>query len=154
MLLSPTCKSFLISPFVLHQHMICRPLRLWWTENRELTQRYYNEVLHREGTAPAECNTAICLQIIEHHLQSSAMWVILPLQDWMSIDERLRNPDIADERINVPANPSHYWRYRMHISLDDLLKETTFNKKWRQSHGDKGDKGDKNDRFRVNMKRG
>ncbi len=134
--------------------MICRPLRLWWTENRELTQRYYNEVLHREGTAPAECNTAICLQIIEHHLQSSAMWVILPLQDWMSIDERLRNPDIADERINVPANPSHYWRYRMHISLDDLLKETTFNKKWRQSHGDKGDKGDKNDRFRVNMKRG
>ncbi|ULB33894.1 MULTISPECIES: 4-alpha-glucanotransferase [Proteiniphilum] len=105
------------------------PLRLWWTENRELTQRYYNEVLHREGTAPAECNTAICLQIIEHHLQSSAMWVILPLQDWMSIDERLRNPDIADERINVPANPSHYWRYRMHISLDDLLKETTFNKK-------------------------
>lgn len=105
------------------------PLRLWWTENRKLTQRYYNEVLHHEGVAPAECNTAICRQIIEHHLRSSALWVILPFQDWLSIDERLRNPDIATERINMPANPEHYWRYRMHISLDDLLRETAFNHK-------------------------
>ena len=104
------------------------PLRLWWTENRELTQHYYNEVLHREGVAPAECTTDICRQIIENHLHSSAMWVILPLQDWLSIDEKLRNPDIASERINIPANPEHYWRYRMHISLDDLLEETRFNK--------------------------
>lgn len=105
------------------------PLRLWWTENRELTQRYYNEVLHHEGVAPAECSTAICRQIIERHLRSSAMWVILPLQDWLSIDEGLRNPDIAVERVNVPANPEHYWCYRMHISLDDLLGETGFNEK-------------------------
>lgn len=103
------------------------PLRLWWTENRDLTQRYYNEMLHREGVAPVECGTAICRQIIERHLRSSAMWVILPLQDWLSIDEKLRNPDIAAERINVPANPEHYWRYRMHVSLDDLLKKTGFN---------------------------
>ena len=103
------------------------PLRLWWTENRELTQRYYNEVLHHEGVAPAECDTAICRQIIERHLRSSAMWVILPLQDWLSIDEKNRNPNVAAERINVPANPEHYWRYRMHISLDDLLREAGFN---------------------------
>lgn len=103
------------------------PLRLWWTENREITQRYYNEVLHREGDAPAECGTDICRQIIEQHLRSSSMWVIIPLQDWLSIDDKLRNPDIAGERINIPANPEHYWRYRMHISLDDLLKETDFN---------------------------
>jgi 4-alpha-glucanotransferase len=105
------------------------PLRLWWTENQELTQRYYNEVLCREGVAPAECDAAICRQIIENHLRSSAMWVILPLQDWLSIDDKLCNPDIASERINVPANPEHYWRYRMHLSLDDLLKETLFNEK-------------------------
>jgi 4-alpha-glucanotransferase len=55
------------------------------------------------------------------------MWVILPLQDWLSIDEKLCNPDIASERINVPANSEHYWRYRMHLSLDDLLKDTLFN---------------------------
>lgn len=105
------------------------PLRLWWTEDKELTQRYYNEVLLREGAAPEDCNVDICRQIIESHLQSPAMWVILPWQDWLSIDEKLRNPDHESERINVPANPEHYWRYRMHLSLDDLLKETAFNVK-------------------------
>jgi 4-alpha-glucanotransferase len=103
------------------------PLRLWWTENRELTQRYYNEVLHREGPAPEECTTGICRQVVEEHLRSSAMWVILPLQDWMSIDATLRNRDFRSERINVPANSSHYWCYRMHITLEQLLEEEAFN---------------------------
>ena len=104
------------------------PLRSWWTENREVTQSYYNDVLHLDGAAPDECNTDLCMAIIHNHLQSSAMWVILPWQDWLSLDEGLRNPDTAAERINIPANPGHYWRYRMHISLDDLLKEHGFNK--------------------------
>lgn len=103
------------------------PIRQWWGENRELTQRYYNEVLHHEGAAPEECTTAICNEIIASHLHSSAMWVILPWQDWMSLSATLRNPDASAERINIPANPEHYWRYRMHLSLEELLKETTFN---------------------------
>jgi 4-alpha-glucanotransferase len=104
------------------------PIRQWWSENRELTQRYYNEVLHHEGAAPGECTPAICSDIIASHLQSTAMWVILPWQDWMSLNARLRKPDAAAERINIPANPEHYWRYRMHLSLDELMKETAFNK--------------------------
>ncbi|MDR0421689.1 MAG: 4-alpha-glucanotransferase [Proteiniphilum sp.] len=103
------------------------PLRLWWTENRELTQRYHSEVLHREGDAPAECDAAICRQIVENHLHSPAMWVILPLQDWLSIDGKLRRPDAAGERVNDPSDPEYYWRYRMHLSLDDLLEESAFN---------------------------
>jgi 4-alpha-glucanotransferase len=103
------------------------PIRSWWTENREVTQRYYNELLHHEGAAPEECDRELCREIIHNHLQSSAMWVILPWQDWLSLDERLRNPDAGAERINIPANPDHYWRYRMHISLDDLLAEEGFN---------------------------
>lgn len=103
------------------------PIRAWWSENRNITQSYYNEVLHHEGTAPEECSAVLCKEIIAAHLQSSSMWVILPWQDWMSMDERLRNPNADGERINVPANPAHYWRYRMHLSLDDLLKEKAFN---------------------------
>lgn len=103
------------------------PIRLWWTENRDVTQQYYNEVLQMEGEAPAECSTDLCKKIIENHLNSNAMWVILPWQDWMSIDETLRNSDINAERINVPANPENYWRYRMHISLEQLLTETDLN---------------------------
>jgi 4-alpha-glucanotransferase len=47
----------------------------------------------------------------------------------MSIDQDLRNDDISAERINVPANPENYWRYRMHLTLEQLLNETEFNNK-------------------------
>lgn len=107
------------------------PIRAWWRENRELTQKYYNEELHREGTASEECTDDICTQIVQNHLHSSAMWVILPWQDWMSINSSVSRENPDDERINIPANPDHYWRYRMHISLDDLLKMDDLNEKVR-----------------------
>lgn len=107
------------------------PVRLWWTENRELTQRYYNEQLHRDGAAPEDCTVDICEQIVQNHLNSSSMWVILPWQDWMSIDGKVRRDNPAEERINIPANANHYWRYRMHISLDDLLQMDELNEKIR-----------------------
>lgn len=103
------------------------PIRLWWKENKDATQKYYNEVLNREGEAPDECSPELCRQIVQQHLNSSAMWVILPWQDWMSVSGELARENPAEERINVPANPEHYWRYRMHISLDDLLKENELN---------------------------
>lgn len=103
------------------------PIRLWWTENKETTQQYYNNVLKHDGLAPEECSSELCQQIIKRNLLSSAMWVILPWQDWLSIDNKLRSADMQSERINVPANPEHYWNYRMHISLDKLLNETELN---------------------------
>jgi 4-alpha-glucanotransferase len=45
----------------------------------------------------------------------------------MSIDEDLRLPDQNAERINIPANPRHYWRYRMHLTIEQLLQADTFN---------------------------
>ena len=55
------------------------------------------------------------------------MLCILGIQDWMSIDENLRLADPNAERINIPANPKHYWRYRMHVSIEDLMKNNAFN---------------------------
>ena len=43
------------------------------------------------------------------------------------MDSALRNPDINIERINVPADPRHYWRWRMHITLEELMKQDEFN---------------------------
>jgi 4-alpha-glucanotransferase len=103
------------------------PIRAWWEENKELTQYYYNHILGHEGEAPDTCTPELCREILELHLQSSSLWVIIPWQDWIAIDGELRYPDPYEERINIPANPKHYWRYRMHISLDDLLKENRFN---------------------------
>ena len=55
------------------------------------------------------------------------MLCLLSLQDWLSIDEKLRLPDANAERINIPANPRHYWRYRMHLTIEQLLKSDDFN---------------------------
>ena len=60
------------------------------------------------------------------------MLCILPWQDWLSIDERLRLPDVAAERSNEPANPRHFWRYRMHIGLETLMQQSDFNARLRQ----------------------
>jgi 4-alpha-glucanotransferase len=103
------------------------PLRLWWKEDRWKTQRYYNETLQRLGIAPEDCATDICRQIIGNHLNSLSMLAIFPLQDWLSTDDRLKRPDPADERINVPANPRHYWRYRMHLTIEQLIASEEFN---------------------------
>ena len=49
------------------------------------------------------------------------MLSILPLQDWISIDGAVRRENPHEERINIPSNPKHYWRYRMHIDIDELM---------------------------------
>lgn len=105
------------------------PLRNWWKEDRNKIQRYYNNVLHREGIAPEDCSAEIAEQIITNHLNSPAMLAIIPLQDWLAIDDSLKRKDIESERINVPANSSHYWRYRMHITIEKLIEADKLNKK-------------------------
>lgn len=105
------------------------PLRNWWKEDREKIQRYYNNVLLRRGEATAECTADIATQILSNHLGTRSMLTIIPLQDWFAIDDAIKRTDIEPERINVPANSTHYWRYRMHISLERLLQEDDFNRK-------------------------
>ena len=104
-------------------------LRGWWEEDPALTARYYNQVLGQWGEVPAAAPGWACEEIIRQHLQSPSLLCILAFQDWLSMDEELRYPDVNAERINVPANPRHYWRYRMHLTLEDLMKNKAFNKK-------------------------
>jgi len=103
------------------------PLRSWWRENPGKTQRYFSEVLGREGIAPVNCTPDICSQIISNHLNSNSMLTILPWQDWTSIDEKVWRANVDDERINIPSNPRHYWGYRMHLTIEDLLLEEEWN---------------------------
>jgi 4-alpha-glucanotransferase len=102
-------------------------IRGWWEEDRKLSQRFYNEQLQREGDAPFFCEPWINRAIIEQHIYSPAMWSIFQLQDLMGSDGDLRRENPNDERINVPANPKHYWQYRMHLSLEDLMGKKGFN---------------------------
>lgn len=102
-------------------------IRQWWEEDRDTTQRFFNEVLHEGGQAPYYAEPWVCDKIIDLHLQSPSMLCIIPLQDWLSIDGSLRRNDPREEQINVPANSRHYWRYRMHITIEQLRNSTEFN---------------------------
>lgn len=114
------------------------PLRAWWEEDRGVTQRFYNHVLGAWGEAPYFCEPWICEQVVSMHLKSPAMLTVLPLQDWMAMDGELRRENPNEERINVPANSRHYWRYRMHLTLEELLEAENLNKMIRHKIAESG----------------
>ena len=101
-------------------------LRMWWDENVQRTQEYYNTMLYRQGPAPHPLPGWLASDIISRHLTSPSMLCILSIQDWLATDEALRLPDANAERINIPANPKHYWRYRMHLNIEDLAADKRF----------------------------
>ena len=88
-------------------------LRGWWGENH----------------GGEDCPIDVCEWILAEHLYSPSMLTILPLQDWWSIEPSLRVSDVDSERINIPANPKHYWRWRMHVTLEEMLANKAFTEK-------------------------
>lgn len=102
-------------------------IREWWEEDRERTQHFYNHMLGHYGEAPFYCEDWICREIILQHLYSPAMWSIFQIQDLFAISDHLRRTDPREERINLPSDPNHHWKFRMHIPLEKLLKESEFN---------------------------
>lgn len=106
-------------------------IRGWWEEDRNIIQNFFNSVLGQWGEAPASCEPWVNTAIVNQHLSSPAMWSIFQLQDLLGICEHLRREDPHEERINVPANSKHYWKYRMHIPLENLIKEKEFNEELR-----------------------
>lgn len=101
-------------------------LRQWWDEDMGRTQTYYNTALYRGGEAPHPLPGWLARDIIAAHLACPSMLCVLSIQDWLAIDETLRLTDQNAERINIPANPKHYWRYRMHLNIEDLLLNKEF----------------------------
>jgi 4-alpha-glucanotransferase len=102
-------------------------IRGWWEENFALSQKFYNEMLGNSFGAPYFCEPFIVKQIIIQHLFSPSMWAVFAIQDLLGMDETLRLQDARAERINNPGNPNHYWRYRMHLSLEELMAQSGFN---------------------------
>lgn len=102
-------------------------IRAWWESDSAMAQRFYNNVLHEGGAAPYFAEPWVCSKIVDLQLKSPSMLCVLPLQDWLSMDGSLRRENPHDEQINVPAISRHYWRYRMHLSVENLMQQTTFN---------------------------
>lgn len=102
-------------------------MRMWWDEDWAQTQEYYNTRLYRGDAAPHPMPGWLARDIVYRHLSCPSMLCILTLQDWLATDEKIRLADANAERINIPANPKHYWRYRMHLNLEELLASDDFN---------------------------
>ena len=107
------------------------PLRLWWEESPERTQRYYVSMLQKQGRAPEHLPAHLAEEIIARHLYCPSMLCILSLQDWLAMDMELRSKHLRDERINVPSDPYNHWKYRMHLPLEDLIAASKYNNKVR-----------------------
>lgn len=104
-------------------------LRGWWDEDPALTQKFFVESLGHNGPAPHPLPGWLAEEVVTAHLACPSMLCLLSLQDWLSIDEERRYPEPDYERINVPANPRNYWRYRMHMTIEQLIADTTLNEK-------------------------
>lgn len=107
-------------------------IRGWWEEDREKTQHFFNNTLCEGGAAPYYAEPWICDRILTLHLNSPSMLAIIPLQDWLSMDGNVRRNNPQEEQINIPANSRHYWRYRMHLTLENLLTQQEFNERMKK----------------------
>ena len=113
-------------------------IRGWWEEDREQTRKFFNRELGRAGEAPLTAEPSVVRDVVRQHLASPAMWSIFQWQDLTGMDGSLRRGDVAAERINIPLYPVYYWRYRLHLTLETLLRAEAFNGQLKQMLAEAG----------------
>lgn len=100
-------------------------LRQWWRDDVVVRNRFAAEMLGLISV-DEDLSGELACRIIQRHLISPAMWAVFPFQDLLAMDEKLRSDDIDGERINVPAITPYFWRWRMEMNVETLLKQTEF----------------------------
>ncbi|MEO1518338.1 MAG: 4-alpha-glucanotransferase [Bacteroidota bacterium] len=109
------------------------PIRAWWEEmDPNQRRRFYHGELFMAGEPPAQCQPEAVKRIIWQHLSWPSMWAVFPIQDLLALDENLRLDDPQEERINIPAIIPHYWRYRLHLSIEELQQADSFNEQLKE----------------------
>lgn len=105
------------------------PLRLWWEENMGRTQRYFTTMMQREGRAPQQLSASMAEEIIARHMYCPSMLCLLSIQDLLAMDTMLRAKDVRAERINEPYDCYNQWKYRMNVTIEQLMEARQFNQK-------------------------
>lgn len=101
--------------------------RLWWRKFPDFAKRYARDIWGmQENETPKDANVEICTRVVESHLKSPSMLCLLSFQDWTSICEETRSKNLEAEQINNPANSKQYWRYKTHLSIEELEKNIHF----------------------------
>lgn len=96
-------------------------IRGWLAADPERAGRFMVEEFADHTPYPAgDPSAEICERIVRFHLDSPSMLTIIPLQDYLATDAGVRRIDYKAEQINNPADPHHYWCYRLHIPIESL----------------------------------
>lgn len=99
--------------------------RAWYEEDPERRGRFYYQALGGEGaTPPPQCTPDLAAKVVAQHMASASVLAIFPLQDLMALSPMLTTRPATEETINDPTNPQHYWRYRMHVTVQELAADT------------------------------
>ncbi|KAK4784300.1 hypothetical protein SAY86_018668 [Trapa natans] len=101
----------------------CSTLRAWWEEDEERRRRYFKAVVGTDELPPSKCVPEVAHFILRQHVEAPSMWAIFPLQDLLALKEEYTSRPAAEETINDPTNPKHYWRYRIHVTFESLMKD-------------------------------
>ncbi|GAB2267087.1 4-alpha-glucanotransferase dpe2 [Dionaea muscipula] len=101
----------------------CSTMRAWWEEDEERRRRFFKDVVGSNKLPPSLCVPSIAHFIIRQHVEAPSMWAIFPLQDLLALKEEYTTRPASEETINDPTNPKHYWRYRVHVTLETLVKD-------------------------------
>lgn len=106
------------------------PIRNWWNnEFPVIKEAFYKTQLHDSGLVPVIIDETLVCQIIFDHLQSPALWSVFLIQDILAMDNATANPNLVEDIINRPEIAHFYWRYRMHLSVENLLNQEVLNGK-------------------------
>ncbi|XP_065853062.1 4-alpha-glucanotransferase DPE2 [Euphorbia lathyris] len=101
----------------------CSTLRAWWEEDEERRCKFFKTVVGSDIVPSSKCTPDIARFFIRQHVEAPSMWAIFPLQDLLALKEEYMTRPATEETINDPTNPKHYWRYRVHVTLEGLMKD-------------------------------
>ncbi|KAJ9547973.1 hypothetical protein OSB04_020516, partial [Centaurea solstitialis] len=102
----------------------CSTLRAWWEEDEERRRLFFKTMVGVDSLPPKQCVPEIAYFVLRQHVEAPSMWAIFPLQDLLALKEEYTTRPATEETINDPTNPKHYWRFRVHVTMETLLKDT------------------------------
>ena len=94
--------------------------RFWYEEDSSRRARFMDNL---DSPADDCCTKDVMLTVMNQHLQSPSILAIFPIQDLLYLSDNIPVRPPEEETINVPSNPEHYWRYRMHVTLEDIMDD-------------------------------
>lgn len=101
----------------------CSTLRAWWEEDEDRRRSFFKTMVGSDSLPPKQCIPEIAHFVLRQHVEAPSMWAIFPLQDLLALKEEYTTRPAAEETINDPTNPKHYWRFRVHVTIESLLKD-------------------------------